>query len=57
MYEIWYSNFHYLDHNAFETLDEAIAHGRSKGFEFEVYFDNDLVGYAEGVSLTWYDIT
>lgn len=54
MYEIWYSNFHYLDHNAFETLDEAIAHGRSKGFEFQVYFDNDLVGYAEGVSLTWH---
>ena len=56
MYELWYTNFKYLDDKVFDCLDDAIAYGKSKGFEFSVYLDNDMVGYAEGVNLTWYQL-
>lgn len=56
MYEIWYTNFQRLDDSVFETLEDAITHGRSKGFEFSVFFDGDMVGYANGVSLSWNEV-
>ena len=54
MYELWYTNFKYLDDKVFDSLDDAIQYGKSRGFEFSVFLDGDMVGYTEGVSLTWY---
>ena len=53
MYEVWFINFGYLADKVFETLEDAIAFGKQKGFEFSVFRDNDLVGSATGVSLAW----
>lgn len=53
MYELYWTNQNYLADQVFETLDEAIEYGRSKGFEFSVFLDGDMVGFASGVSLAW----
>ena len=55
-YELYWTNFQYLSDVVFDTLDEAIAYGRSKGFEFSVFLDGDMVGYAQGVSLNWHEV-
>lgn len=56
MYELYWTNFRYLSDDVFDTLDEAIAYGRSKGFEFSVFLDGDMVGYAQGVALDWHQV-
>lgn len=53
MYEVWNINSSYLYHDIFDSLEDAILYGRSKGFEFSVFFDGDLVGSATGVTLSW----
>ena len=53
MYELYWTNHNYLADQVFETLDEAIQYGRSKGFEFSVFLDGDIVGFASGPSLGW----
>lgn len=56
MYEVLQTNFGTLYPEAFETLKEAIAYGKSKGFEFTVFYTNDyvneMVAYAKGPSLS-----
>ena len=56
MYEVWFINFKYLANEVFESLEEAIEYGKQKGFEFSVFLDNDLVGSATGVSLSWKEV-
>jgi hypothetical protein len=51
MFQIYYTNFQYNADELFETIQEAIEFGKSKGFEFQVYLKNKLVAYAEGFSL------
>jgi len=51
MYRVYYTNFQYFADALFETLQEAIQFGKSKGLEFQVYEPNKLVAYAEGFSL------
>ncbi len=53
MYKIYMTNFHYYLNDTFETLEAAIMHGRHKGFEFSVFKDGYMVGFAEGVALGW----
>ena len=53
MYKIYFTNFHYYAQEKFETLEAAIMHGRHKGFEFSVFKDGYLVGFAEGAALGW----
>ena len=56
MFEVWFINFGYLADKVFETLEEAIEYGKQKGFEFSVFYDNDLVGSATGVALSWKEV-
>jgi hypothetical protein len=57
MYEIFFTNFGHAAGEAFDTLKEAIAYGRSKGFEFSVFYTtdyvNEMVGYAKGPGLSF----
>jgi hypothetical protein len=57
MYEIFWTNHGYTAHEVFDTLKEAVAYGRSKGFEFSVFYTtdyvNEMVGYARGPGLTF----
>jgi hypothetical protein len=55
MFEIWWNNSAYLAEEIFENLEDAISFGRSKGFEFTIFRDHDMVGYAIGVTLEWYE--
>jgi hypothetical protein len=54
MYEIYFANFGYYSDDVFDTLGEAIEFGKNRGFEFSVFKDGDLVGYASGVNLSWH---
>lgn len=54
MYELYFTNFGYHADDVFDTLGEAIEFGKNKGFEFSVFKDGDMVGYASGVSLSWH---
>lgn len=60
MYEVIFTNFGSIGSEAFDTLKEAIAYGRSKGFEFHVFYItdyvNELVGYAKGPSLSFHTV-
>lgn len=44
-YQVHYTNFGYLAQDEFDTLDAAIAYGRSKGFEFQVMRGNKLLAF------------
>jgi len=52
MYEVWNINSSYLYHDVFDSLEDAILYGRSKGFEFSVFFDGDLISSYTGVTLS-----
>lgn len=58
MYEIFFTNFGYAYGEVFDTLKKAVAFGRSKGFEFTVFYTtdyvNEMVGYAKGPSLAFH---
>ena len=53
MYKIWFINFGYLADPVFDTPEDAVAWGKSKGFEFSVFKDGDPIGSATGVTLSW----
>jgi len=50
MFRIYYINFLYFANETFGTLDMAISYGKSKGFEFNVSKNGDIV-------YTWSPIT
>ena len=60
MYEVFFTNFGHAAGEAFDTLKEAVAYGRSKGFEFTVFYAddyrNEMVGYARGPSLSFHAV-
>jgi hypothetical protein len=60
MYEVFFTNFGYADQQPFDTLKEAVEYGRSKGFEFTVFYTddyrNEMVGYAKGPSLSFHAV-
>lgn len=43
-FRVFYTNFDYFAQYTFSSYDEAIAYGKSKGFEFCVYLGSELVG-------------
>lgn len=45
MYTIRLTNFDYFLDVTFDHLDRAFQHGRSKGFDFQVYQGRKLVGW------------
>lgn len=48
LYRVFWINFGYYSQDEFTTLDAAIAHGKSKCFEFQVTHDCD-----ESVFVSW----
>ncbi len=52
MYRCFLSNFGYFLDGEFRTIKEAVAYGRSKGFEFLVYHDKTVIAICSGVALT-----
>lgn len=54
MFKCFLANFGYFLEGEFATLDEAIAFGKTKGYEFIVYHNNTPIGSCRGVSLSWY---
>jgi hypothetical protein len=51
MYRVYYINFQYFADYLFDTLQDAIKFGKTKGLEFQIYEKRKLVAYATGVSL------
>ena len=43
MYSIYYTNFAYGTGPEFETVEAALAYGKSKGFEFSVHSDHGQI--------------
>ena len=41
MYKVFYTNFDYFSQDQFLTVGAAVAYGKSKGFEFQVYDQKD----------------
>ena len=41
MYRIYWTNMDYSSQEKLHTVNDAIAYGKSKGFEFQVYDSKD----------------
>lgn len=53
MYKVYFINFGYFSDRRFDTLEAAKEWGKSKGFEFTVYDENDVVQGTWGVFSGW----
>lgn len=45
MYRILWTNFGYFAQQQFDSLEDAVEYGKSKCFEFQVYYNRDLIGW------------
>lgn len=46
MFRVYLTNFGWFANNGhgFDTLDQAVAYGKAKGFEFAIYQGADVIG-------------
>lgn len=54
MFKCYLHSFGYYLDGQFEDIKIAIEYGRSKGYEFTVFHNKDVVGACTGPSLTWH---
>jgi len=54
MYRCYLANFGWFLEGQFNSVKEAVDFGRSKGYEFIVYKDKEIIGHCCGVALQWF---
>ncbi len=55
MFKVYSLNFGNL-YGKTDSIKDAVALGKSKGFEYVVTYMDQLVGSGQGVCLTWRDL-